>query len=86
MFSEYMKWLIFIIALFYLNTRQAQSVVTGKEFWLPFSIVKLFKADTAVGQIVALFFYSIHFAARHSFRCFLIKELKLLTLKPIHPG
>jgi len=65
MFSEYMKLLIFMIALFYLNTRQAQSVVTGKEFWLAISIVKLFKADTAVGQIVTLLFHGIYLVASH---------------------
>ena len=53
-------------ALFYLDTHQAQSVVTGKEFWLPFSIVKLLKADTAVGQVVAFLFHCFHLAVSHS--------------------
>ena len=63
--DEDMKWLICMIALFYLDTHQAQSVVASEEFGLPFSTVKLFKADTAMGQIMGLLFQCNHLTTRH---------------------
>jgi len=50
----------------YFDTNQVEGVMTGEEFGLKFSSVKLFQADTAVGQIMALFFYNTHLTTCHS--------------------